>query len=183
MADRRAVLIPGRGYDTRYPLFLYAGEALRRAGYALHGISWQVPERFGPDREGPEAAVDWVAGEVDAALTEPTDLLVGKSLGTMATPLAAARRLPAVWLTPLLHVPEVVDGLRRATAPFLLVGGTADRSWDGAVARRLTPHVLEIEQADHALMVPGPMARSAEALGRVCTAVEEFVQVTPGRRR
>ncbi|MGK5676720.1 hypothetical protein ACSNOB_28270 [Micromonospora sp. URMC 106] len=62
-----------------------------------------------------------MAGEVTQALSEPTDLLVGKSLGTMATP--------------------------------------------------------------RALMVPGPMARSAAALGRVCTAVEEFVRVTSGRRR
>ncbi|MEU6072444.1 alpha/beta hydrolase [Micromonospora sp. NPDC047074] len=178
MASRRAVLIPGRGYDTRFPLFLYAGEALRRAGYALHAISWEVPERFAPDRDGPGPAVDWVIGQVARTLTEPTQLLVGKSLGSMATPLAADRELPAVWLTPLLQVPAVVDGLRRAAAPFLLVGGTADPSWDGPLARRLTPHVLEIDQADHALMVPGPLARSAEALGRVCTAVEEFVQMS-----
>ncbi|MDT0527685.1 alpha/beta hydrolase [Micromonospora sp. DSM 115977] len=177
MADRRAVLIPGRGYDTRFPLFVYAGEALRRVGYALHALSWEVPEQFAPDRDGPGPAIEWVVGQVAPTLAEPTHLLVGKSLGSMATPLAADRGLPAVWLTPLLHVPAVVDGLRRATAPFLLVGGTADPSWDGPLARRLTPHVVEIEQADHALMVPGPLARSAEALGRVCTAVEDFVQI------
>ncbi|MGS2614036.1 alpha/beta hydrolase [Micromonospora sp. LZ34] len=176
MADRRAVLIPGRGYDTRFPLFLYLGEALRRAGFALHAISWQVPERFGPERDGADPAVDWVSGQVAPTLTGRMDLLVGKSLGTLAAPLAADRGLPAVWLTPLLHMPEVVDALRRATAPFLLVGGTADPSWDGSVARRLTPHLVEIEEADHALMVPGPLARSAEALGQVCTAVEEFVR-------
>ncbi|MDO3705417.1 alpha/beta hydrolase [Micromonospora sp. C28SCA-DRY-2] len=176
MADRRAVLIPGRGYDTRFPLFLYLGEALRRAGFALHAISWQVPEGLAPDRDGADAAVDWVTGQVASTLTGRMELLVGKSLGTFAAPLAADRGLPAVWLTPLLHLPAVVDALDRATAPFLLVGGTADPSWDGAVARRLTPHLVEIDQADHALMVPGPLARSAEALGRVCTAVEEFVR-------
>ncbi|MEU7931771.1 alpha/beta hydrolase [Micromonospora echinofusca] len=178
MADRRVVLIPGRGYDTRFPLFVYAGEALRRAGFALHAVTWEVPERLAPDREGPGQAVEWVIDQVAPTLAEPTDLLVGKSLASMAAPLAADRRLPAVWLTPLLQVPAVVDGLRRATAPFLLVGGTADPSWDGSLARRLTPHVVEIEQADHALMVPGRLARSAEALGRVCTAVEDFVQLS-----
>ncbi|MGN9803173.1 hypothetical protein [Micromonospora sp. L32] len=65
-----------------------------------------------------------------------------------------------------------------ATAPVLLVGGTADPSWDGAVARRLTPHVLEVPDAHHGMLVPGPLARSAEVLGRVCTAVEEFVQIS-----
>ncbi|MEH0826018.1 MULTISPECIES: alpha/beta hydrolase [unclassified Micromonospora] len=178
MADRRAVLIPGRGYDTRYPLFAYTGEALRRLRFDVHEISWQVPERFAPDADGPGAAVEWVAGQVEPTLATPTDLLVGKSLGSLAAPLAAARKLPAVWLTPLLHRPEVVDALGRAEAPFLLVGGTADSLWDGAVARRLTPHVLEIPDADHWLLVPGPLARSAEALGRVCTVVEEFVQIS-----
>ncbi|RKN46423.1 alpha/beta hydrolase [Micromonospora endolithica] len=173
MADRRAVLIPGRGYDTRYPLFVYAGEALRRAGFALHGISWQVPD----DLEVTQARA-WVAGQVAAAVTDRTDLLVGKSLGSFATPFAAEHRLPAIWFTPLLRVPEVVDGLRRATAPYLLIGGTADPSWDGAAARRLTSNVVEIPEADHALMVPGPLARSADALGRVCGAVEEFVQIS-----
>ncbi|GIJ38893.1 alpha/beta hydrolase [Micromonospora sp. NPDC049891] len=171
MADRRAVLIPGRGYDTRYPLFLYLGEALRRVGFGLHGISWQVPEHFDIDTIG-----RWVCDQVAPTLNERTDLLVGKSLGTLAAPLAAGRGLPAVWLTPLLHRGDVVDALRRATAPFILVGGTADSSWDGGVARRLTPHVLEIPGADHALMVPGPLARSAEALGQVCTVVEDFVR-------
>ncbi|WP_249412391.1 hypothetical protein [Micromonospora endophytica] len=118
MADRRAVLIPGGGYDTRYPLFVYLGEALRRAGFRLHGISWQVPENFSLDTGG-----TWVCDQVDATLTERTDLLVGKSLGSLAAPLAADRGLAAVWLTPLLHQREVVEALRRATAPFVLVGG------------------------------------------------------------
>ncbi|MEU5939069.1 alpha/beta hydrolase [Micromonospora sp. NPDC047548] len=178
MADRRAVLIPGRGYDTRYPLFAYVGEALDRAGFDVHRIIWQAPERFAPDRDGPAAAVQWVVGQVEPALAERSDLLVGKSLGSLAAPLAADRGLPAVWLTPLLHRPEVVDALGRATAPFLLVGGTADPSWDGDVARRLTPHVLEVPDAHHGMLVPGPLARSAEVLGRVCTAVEEFVQIS-----
>ena len=69
----------------------------------------------------------------------------------------------------------MAEPLARATAPFLLVGGTADDAWDGAAARRLTPHVLEIDGADHGLLVPGPLARSAEVLGRVCTAVERFL--------
>ena len=178
MVDRRAVLIPGRGYDTHYPLFAYPGEGLRRAGFDVHEISWRPPAGIGMDGAPPEVAVDWVAGQVVPTLATPTDLLVGKSLGTLATPLAADRGLAAIWLTPLLHRPEVVAALGRASAPFLLVGGTADGAWDGAVARRLTPHVLEVPDADHGLLLPGPLARSAEVLGRVCTAVEEFVRLT-----
>lgn len=171
MADRRAVLIPGQGYDTKAPLFVYAGEALRRAGFDTHEIAWEVPRDLGADRAAP-----WVAEQVAPALAETTHLLVGKSFGSFAAPLAADRGLRAVWLTPLLNRADVVAALSRATEPFLLVGGTADKLWDGAAARRLTPHVLEIPDADHSLMVPGPLARSAEVLARVCTAVEEFVR-------
>ncbi|MGK5737600.1 alpha/beta hydrolase [Micromonospora sp. URMC 103] len=172
MADRRAVLIPGRAYDTRAPLFAYAGEALRRAGYDLHEITWTVPSGLAQD-----SATAWVADQVAPALDAPTDLLVGKSLGTCASGVAADRRLPAVWLTPLLHQPEVIEALARATAPFLLIGGTGDPSWDPSAARRLTPHLVEIHEADHSLMLPGPLARSAEALGRICTGIEEFARI------
>ncbi|MFU8872399.1 alpha/beta hydrolase [Micromonospora sp. SL4-19] len=171
MADRRAVLIPGRGYDTRAPLFAYVGDALRRLGFAVHEVTWQVPQGLRAD-----AAAGWVAEQVAPALADGAELLVGKSLGSLATPLAADRGLRAVWLTPLLNNPDVVDALGRATAPFLLVGGTADSLWDGEVARRLTPHVLEVPDADHSMRVPGPLARSAEVLGRVCTAVEDLVR-------
>ncbi|MGC1209990.1 MAG: alpha/beta hydrolase [Micromonospora sp.] len=171
MAERRAVLIPGVGYDTRAPLFAYVGEALRRLGFETHEITWQVPRDLPADR-----TADWVREQVTPALENGADLLVGKSLGTFATGLAADHGLAAVWLTPLLNHPDIVDALGRATAPFLLVGGTADKLWNGEVARRLSPHVVEIPDADHSMLVPGPLARSAEVLGQVCTAVEDFVR-------
>jgi hypothetical protein len=76
----------------------------------------------------------------------------------------------------LLFAPEVVAALEAATAPFLLIGGTADPDyWDGAVARRLTPHVLEVEGADHGMIVPGPLSASAAVLGRISDVVEQFL--------
>jgi hypothetical protein len=99
-------------------------------------------------------------------------LLIGKSLGTLGAALAAERSLPAVWLTPLLTVPWAVAALDRATAPFLLVGGTADELWDGTVARRLTPHVLEVDGADHGMYVRGPLTDTIAVLARVVTAAE-----------
>ncbi|MEW2384121.1 alpha/beta hydrolase [Micromonospora sp. NPDC047707] len=102
-------------------------------------------------------------------------LIPGRGYDTWYALPGRGARLPAVWLTSLLHRPEVVDALDRATAPFLPVGGTADSSWNGPLAQRLTPYVVEITDADHSLIVPGPLARSAEALGRVCTALEDFL--------
>ena len=76
---------------------------------------------------------------------------------------------------PLLTDPDVVAGLRRAGAPFLLAGGTADHYWDGSLARSLTPHLAEVDGGDHGLFVPGGLAASAAVLGDVMTAVERFL--------
>lgn len=171
--ERVAVLVPGRGYTVERALFNFVEMALRRRHAEVHGIRWQVAEA-GTHTE----LTPWVCDEVATAL-EPlpaaAPLVVGKSLGSLAAPLAADRGLPAIWLTPLLHHDVVVEGLSRASAPMLLVGGTADSSWDGPAARQLSPYVCEIPDADHGLWVPGPLADSARALGEMGTAVERFL--------
>ena len=121
------------------------------------------------------AQVAPVLDEVVSGRGDVDQLLIGKSLGTHAAALAAERQLPAVWLTPLLILEPVVAALRAATRPFLLVGGTADPAWDGKLARELSPHVLEVVDADHGMQVPGPLANSAAVLGQVATAVEDFL--------
>jgi pimeloyl-ACP methyl ester carboxylesterase len=168
-----ALVLPGRLYGPAAPLLMYAGDVAERRGVTVHRHSWsqEPPKPFEPEVE------DWVCAEVwpllDALGGSP--LLIAKSLGTNAARLAAERSLPAVWLTPLLTAPWVAAALGRATAPFLLVGGTADQVWDGAVARRLSPHVLEVDGADHGMYVDGPLTDSIAVLGRVVLGVEEFL--------
>ncbi|MEV8506809.1 alpha/beta hydrolase [Actinoplanes sp. NPDC051475] len=171
MAD--AVVIPGGWFGPNAPLLMYAGDVAERRGATVHRHSWsqEFPK---PDQAEIES---WVAGEIapliDTISGRP--LLIGKSLGTNAAAIAAERSLPAVWLTPLLTLPWVADALARATAPFLLVGGTADEVWDGNIARRLSPHVLEVEGADHGMYVPGPLTDSIAVLSHVVVAVEDFL--------
>jgi hypothetical protein len=145
-------------------------------------MTWSPPD---------DASPLWVAQQVGAVLvrTGRRTLVVGKSLGTLAAPLAVAvgRPLPGIWLTPLLRERFVVNALRRAGAgvlgqalgiePQLLVGGTADQvgGWDPVLVRSLGSHVHEVPDGDHALMVPGPLAESARVLGEVMTAVERFL--------
>lgn len=131
-------------------------------------MEWDDPASITEEDRGPR-----VVAQVPPVTGRP--LLIGKSRGTFAAPVAAEHGLPAVWLTPLLTDEWVVSALRRATAPMLLVGGTADGVWDGELARSLTPHVLEVAGADHGMYVPGRLAASAEVLGRVATAVEDFL--------
>jgi hypothetical protein len=136
-----------------------------------HWWSQQPSEPFEPEIES------WVCTEIGSLLdgVGGSPLLIGKSLGTNAATLAAERRLPAVWFTPILTVPWVVAGLEGATAPLLLVGGTGDAMWDGATAHRLSPYVLEVEDANHGMCVPGPISESIAVLGRVLTAMDEFL--------
>jgi hypothetical protein len=154
-------------------LLMYAAAVAERRGATVHRHSWsqQPSNAFEPEIEG------WVREEIGPVLDAVggSSLLIAKSLGTNAATLAAERALPAVWLTPILTLPWVVAALGRATMPFLLVGGTADAMWDGGLARRLSPHVLEVEGADHGMLVPGPLTNSIAVLGRVVTAVEEFL--------
>ena len=181
----RAVTAPQAvvfGGGTRFvgsavtPLLFYAAVAAEARGATIHRWEWQRPADDLAWTEGHRQA--WIDPQVATALDAAggSPLVIAKSLGSHAAAQVTARGLPAVWMTPMLRTPEIVTELERATAPFLLVGGTADTPhWDLATACRLTPHVLEIEGADHGMFVPGPLAASAAVLGRVATAVEHFL--------
>ena len=155
---------------------MYGRLAVERRGGTTQAVAWDFSQCEDDDQQHRQ-----VMAQVDAAVEELTvftgapPLVIGKSLGTLAAPVAADRGLPAVWLTPLLTDEPTVAALRRATAPCLLIGGTADELWDGAIARSLSAHVLEIEAADHGMFLPGPLAASAAVLAQVITAVEDFL--------
>jgi hypothetical protein len=183
-AGRSAVVVPGGSGGPATPLLGYAAEAAERRGARPYPVWWNRPGEAMAMAASPEARGPWVCGEVGPVLSAAghRPLLIGRSLGSNAAPLAADRRLPAVWLNPMLASDWVRSGLARAEAPCLLVGGTADTEWwDGALARQLTPYVLEVAGADHRMMVPGPLSRSAEILGLVVTAVEEFLDAVVWR--
>lgn len=171
MAD--ALVIPGGMFGPAAGMLMYVGDVAEHRGARVHRHVWSEQPPSGLDAR----LADWVRGELEG-LVETVGghpLVIGKSLGTLGAAVAAQRSWPAVWLTPLLTAPWAAAALGRAGAPFLLVGGTADGFWDGDLARRLTPHVLEVEGADHGMRVPGPVAASVAVLGRVVTAVDEFL--------
>jgi hypothetical protein len=162
---RTAVALPG-SMLAGMPALWYAMEPLLTDGWRVILVWDQFLDRT-------QDASDWTRARAEAAAVFAGDvhLLIGKSMTTRAAGLAADRGWPAVWLTPLLAEPESLAGLRRRTAPALLVGGTADASWDGAVARGLSNDVVEIEGADHGLaridQAPLVAAAVAEFSGRL----------------
>lgn len=167
------LVLPGRAFGPYVPqVFLPAMAAVRR-GAELVALEWDddVPSTEMPTMVAQvEARVRPVLTGLDPGRT----LVVAKSLGTCAARLLVEAALPLVLVTPLLRAAEVVEPLRAARAPVLLVGGTGDPLWDGQVARALSPLVCELPGADHGLFVPGPLADSVANLARLTTAVEEF---------
>jgi hypothetical protein len=120
-----------------------------------HGWSVvQVWDEYDGDHSDSDR-LEWARSRAEAAIAGAPNanvrLIAGKSISTLAADLAAERRLPAIWLTPLLHDETCVAGVRRRKAPALLIGGTGDAIWDGAVARELSDDVLELDGADHGL--------------------------------
>lgn len=171
---RTAVLVPGGGSTTDIPLLRYAGLAVTRRDGQLQLVAWNGSADWGSRHAFVADRITAALAEV-AATGETAPLLIAKSLGSLAAPLAADRGLPAVWFTPVLTDEPTVAGLRRATAPCLLVGGTADSLWDPAVARSISPHVVEVDGADHSMCVPGRVSASTAVLGQVMDAVESFL--------
>jgi hypothetical protein len=178
---RVAFLIPGHGYSAERPLLHFAGAVFLRHGWTTQQVWW--PERP-PQREGQDLRLWFVQlrSFVHAHMSQllsveaaPKIALVGKSMGAFAAALAADRGLPSIWLTPVLRDSEVPNDLRRNTAPFLLVGATADPSWDTDLARGLGRPCYEAENADHGMETGDDPVNSAEILRRTTIAMDDFV--------
>jgi hypothetical protein len=167
---------PGGQYGIDGPLLMYAKLAVSRRSGSTLSVRWELSGGTDSAEHRKQVAAQ-VAAAIDelTAATGTAPVVIAKSLASFAAPVVADRGLAAIWFTPLLSDEPTAAALRRATGPFLLAGGTADDFWDGQTARSLTPHVVEIEDADHGLFVPGELSRSAAVLGQVMTAVEDFL--------
>jgi hypothetical protein len=179
---RVALLIPGNGYSVERPLLHFARAVFMRYGWTTQEVWW--PERP-PQRKGQDLHV-WFAqlrsfvhahvSQILGAETAPKITLAGKSMGAFAAGLAADRGLPGIWLTPVLRDSEVASNLRRSTAPFLLVGGTADPSWDPELARSFGQPFYEADNADHGMETDDDPVNSAEILRHTTIAMDAFVR-------
>ena len=107
-AQRIAVLASGGNYPVQAPLLAYAGLVVERRGFDVRPIAWRIPEDFD---DSPGQRLELVRAQVAETLGGDEALVIGKSLGSLAASLAAERRLPAIWPTPLLTVPDVVEAI------------------------------------------------------------------------
>lgn len=158
--DRRGtvLMLPGRAYSCDMSLLAWTTRALQSIGWTVLQAEWDlsaVPAE-------PHAFIKDVAHQLDERKrpAEPV-LIVAKSLGTLAAHWGAEKGYPAVWLTTVLkaagvyplpgHSDALAQRIREYPTQNLVVGGTADISWQTGF--RGTGQVLEIEGADHSLEV------------------------------
>ena len=162
-------VFPGRGYTPDRSLLYYCRMLLLDRGWTVREVWWADG-----DKTDSEAALTQAKEELDA-VSSGLHLVVAKSLGSFALPLAVERGLPGVWLTPILTEASIATAVRDLSAPSLLVGGTKDRLWNGEVARQSTADVLELDGADHSLELGESVGPSLAALQQVVGRVATFV--------
>ena len=169
-----AVLLPGQNYPATMPLLTFAGQAAAQHGWRVRAVSWNAPDADA------SAKIDWVGTQLKEAIGEFDGrvLVVGKSLGTCSADYASRHGYDAIWLTPLLHLPDVVEAMTRNSGRQLLIGGTRDPTWDLKTARMIGGDVTQIEGGDHGMFAQDAV-RSAELHVDVTRAIVRWLQVAP----
>ena len=156
-----AVVLPGSGYPALGPVLHWPARLLAAAGWRLAVVAWS------PETEGGTDPVAFVEGALrQAAADDVPDLLLTKSLGSLAAPWAAEHDVPGVWLTPLLGEDAVLAALAGMDDRSIAVGGTADRNWRPGALAEAELEVLEVPGADHSLELPD-WRTSLEAQARI----------------
>ena len=128
---------------------------------------------------GDEQPFEWMQGQarraLEAASRAERVVVVGKSLGSAAAPLATQRALPAVWLTPLLTRPDVLGALGATDRPTLVVGSPADPTWgNGELPENEALEVMELDGLDHSLQHEDDPLGSIDVLREVTERVADF---------
>ena len=161
---RHALVLPGLNFTADRPVLHYTIRTLLSHRWAVDVVRWRPPGR-NSHRWARERATDLIQDG-------RPQLVVGKSLGTWGLPAAIALGCAGIWLTPLLYDPE--QSALRLDRRHLLVGGTADRSWDPAAATATGAQVMEIPGADHSLELDDILA-SLTILAGVQQRVDGFI--------
>jgi hypothetical protein len=178
--ERWVVVLPGMQYSTQAPLLWFAREAAAARGFSVLEVLDALPdgaEPLGWARDRARRALERAGADAGAG---GRLVVVGKSLASAAAGIVADAVLPAVWLTPLLNRPRVVDEIARASRPALLVGGSADEAWrPDALPDSGLLEVVHLDGLDHSLQRPGDPAASLQALAHVTDRIGRFFDAGP----
>jgi len=161
-----ALVLPGRGYDADQPVLRIVRDELLVADRRVLTLFW---DETPPAPERVNELVHVLLHDLRPSF------VVAKSLTTLGLPAAADCDLAGIWLTPLLDQPDVGMAAARSHEHTLLVGGTADESWDRTLAHESDREVLEFVGADHSLEFAGDTGATEDARRELRRRVREFL--------
>ncbi|TSD58405.1 hypothetical protein [Aeromicrobium piscarium] len=144
------VILPGVGYTAQAPLLYWSARALADDGWCVATVSWTVDDAA---RARSREFVEDAYRRACSVLDRTPGLVVGKSFGSWALPIAVDAGVPGVWLTPLLMEDAISDALRSAGADHLAIGGTEDPAWLPERVEGTRARLVTIEDADHGIEV------------------------------
>ncbi|MBO0611173.1 hypothetical protein [Myceligenerans salitolerans] len=171
--SRVVTMLPDVAYTALAPLLHHSRAALLELGWTVRVVEWSGT----PDLDGARIAAAELLEGSDGPGDGVTHLVVGKSLGTLAIPAAARLGLPGIWLTPLLTWDDAAD-IREAVAGLegdhLLIGGSADPTWDHDLVASLRADFVEVPGGDHRLEIPDDWRKNLETVEDLTAEIEHF---------
>jgi len=190
-ASRLAIVLPGYGYSTQMPLLYYATRILLELGADVLSVDYaynKIPEY---KQAAEDEKMRWLMADVTAACQMGlvqgdynAITLVGKSLGTVAIARMIADTgliTPAsiCWLTPVLDMELVRQGIIDNFSRSFVAIGTADAYYDAAFIEPLSidapDRVMVIENADHGLENKDDVLQSVFDMESVMQALDGFL--------
>src|SRR5690606_31460428 len=144
---RLAVVLPGAGYTAQAPLLHFATDIYLQQGYDVLNVNYRYNDPFYDDFTM-EKLSDAIRFDVMAILDRVIAdayykefCVIGKSLGTIA--MASELKRPifreakAIWLTPLIHRPDVFDAMLALPNRALGFIGDEDPIYDAELFNQL----------------------------------------------
>lgn len=189
MSSHLALVLPGGAAGPYTAPLLIPSLALEEAGarvevvpypsFRPHDLERESAREF--DRQVTVALLEIIRSGTWSRIT-----FVAKSRGTLylaalSEPLPCDR-IGAVWVTPLLGLDYVREGVLTKSWPSLIVAGGADPYHDQVahddVCRLVAAAELVIENADHGLVVAGDVRRTVDGFRTLAEASLAFASST-----
>lgn len=184
------VLFPGLHYSNQMPLLYYTAAALLQLGADVLEID---TDYSGPEFQNApqEQQAAWLAADARAAVETARRhgqyrrlVLAGKSLGTLSIAHLISDELPqntvVLWLTPLLHLPPLVETIKGYPGPSLFIAGTADPACNLAALAEIQEangaEAFLAPNANHSLEIPGDIVASIQQMKTAIEAMQVFLK-------
>jgi dienelactone hydrolase len=188
-ASHLALILPGLLYTCDKPLLYYPTQLLLWRGADVLQLwrDYSSPDSASASREEQAGSLMSDCQALLEAGRSQKDyagyILVGKSLGTIGLAYLlsqlAGETVAAIWLTPLLQQPRLVQAAANAPAPGLFIAGSGDPNYDAQAMARIRQATgaesLIIQGADHSMEIPGDMTRSLFVMQKIMQGVADFL--------